>query len=68
MSKTVSNSDGIQCPFCDYVREDDIYDLITYWGEDNELDHECSECGKTFKVTEVVARTWVSRTDEELET
>lgn len=67
MSKSTSNSEGIQCPFCDYVQTDDIYDLITYWGEDNEFDFECSECEKKFKATEVVTRTWVSETDEEVE-
>ena len=50
----------LRCPYCDYVHEgEETYDYISYYGsEEGPQECECSRCGMTFYVEEIVARTY----------
>ena len=50
----------IRCPYCEYVHEgEETYDYISYHGsEEGPQECECSNCERTFYVTEIVMRTY----------
>jgi uncharacterized Zn-finger protein len=57
----------IHCPYCskEYDRESQLENLVTYWGEDGEVEVECGHCDKSYMVEEVVTRTYDVRKKEE---
>jgi DNA-directed RNA polymerase subunit RPC12/RpoP len=67
----------IRCPYCSTIQpKDDNQYPVTYWGEDDVVEYECSECEKKFLVDEIVERSymvgryydkWGQVTDEESE-
>ena len=49
------------CPYCgrEYtVGLDELYDLVTYWGEGEPVVIDCFVCERKFKVDESVSRTF----------
>ena len=50
----------LRCPNCNYVENDDevLNSFITYWGEDDPIDFECSNCEAKLLVEERVRRTY----------
>lgn len=61
------DSDFIRCPHCNkpWIEADtDLIDMFTLTGSTNYL--ECPECGKEFKVVEVVERSYeITKSEEE---
>lgn len=58
----IESTDGPKCPHCGHVHTElDYYqDMVTYWGESEEVVAECEECNSTFFVREQVTRVWES--------
>ena len=51
----------LKCPLCGHVNRPDLWDydgLVTLWGEDDDVDYDCDECGATMLVREEVSRSW----------
>lgn len=62
MSK-VTMKDRVECPYCRHkmkmkILVEDIFELVTYWGQDSEVEVYCDHCGETIKLKEKVDRHW----------
>lgn len=62
----IEKNESIICPYCGFVHkyEDDpelFYGLVTYYGEEEPQEFECSECEATFIVEEHVQRTFETK-------
>jgi DNA-directed RNA polymerase subunit RPC12/RpoP len=59
---------NIFCPYCNTKQsQETMYENhCTYWGEPEEKEETCNECGKTFIVKEIVDRTFEIIKVEEL--
>lgn len=55
MSGDTWNDGGLECPYCGAVRTDDLQNV-----EQHAEDHECDECGRTFRGYLIVSHTYVS--------
>lgn len=63
MENLISSSDGIKCPYCGHLHNEseDWSGQCTYWGsEDGANEYECQHCSLTFRVREIVSRSWDS--------
>lgn len=58
----IESQDGPKCPHCGNIHTDPEYyqDIVTYWGEAEEVETECDSCERTFFVKEQVTRVWES--------
>jgi rubredoxin len=55
--------DSLKCSACGHEFDsEELYDLITYWGDAGWQDAECLNCGLAFQVEESVVRTFEVRT------
>lgn len=60
---TLTNGEGIECPYCHEVHVDGEYlqGHVSYWGDDGDRkEFLCSTCDQTFSVSETVERSWES--------
>ena len=60
-----------KCPYCAYkyeIGKDELYDMVSYWGDQDIHELQCYECDQIFYVDEVVHRSFeVGKTREEIE-
>ncbi len=57
--KELIKEQSIICPYCDIAQDTETRNgYVTYWGDDEEQECECGDCGKTFWVKENVRRTF----------
>ena len=56
----------IWCPYCgvEYDFNED-HQVVSYWGEDGEVECECQSCEGDFMCTETVVRTFDTRKRDE---
>jgi NAD-dependent SIR2 family protein deacetylase len=57
----VTSTESVVCPKCDHsYDEEEIVDLITYWGEKG-MPTSCPACETSLLVTEVITRVWETK-------
>lgn len=50
---------NVFCPFCNTKQSEELMcGCVTYWGDGEDKEVSCEECGKDFMVKEIVNRTF----------
>ena len=68
MMERMRQEETLTCPYCGYEFERDAdfpEDLITYHGEEGEVEVACPSCDEDFMAKEIVRRTYESRRMED---
>lgn len=68
MMERMRQEESLTCPYCGHEIERDAdfpENLITYWGEEGEVEVSCPSCDADFYAREQVRRTYESRRKED---